>query len=193
MPPPHSQSPTISPDHATHPLPRRRWEDPNPIGKRVKFQCRSLDVLVQKISEYIETNQCVQACGVDKNMIGISSYALLEPQVTSKLCSPACYHECSNIVDLYFNLAAGECKIFSKLGEKKKKKILVNWLWNIYSWLFILTFLLLSTVGVFGIFFMTGGFCSYYNHQLVNLADAHAFIFSIRSVGLCLPNRTWLF
>jgi hypothetical protein len=85
---------------------------------RVKYQCRSSEVLVQKISEYIETDQCVQACGVDRNMIGISSDALLEPQVTSKLCSPACYHECSNIVDLYFNLAAGEGKNFSKLSEK---------------------------------------------------------------------------
>ncbi|KAE8099288.1 hypothetical protein FH972_017281 [Carpinus fangiana] len=74
----------------------------------VKYQCRSSEVLVQKISEYIETDQCVQACGVDRNMIGISSDALLEPQVTAKLCSPACYNECANIIDLYFNLAAGE-------------------------------------------------------------------------------------
>jgi hypothetical protein len=90
----------------------------------VKYQCRSSEVLVQKISEYIETDQCVQACGVDRNMIGISSDALLEPQVTAKLCSPACYNECTNIIDLYFNLAAGEGKNFSELSEKilKRKK-----------------------------------------------------------------------
>ena len=84
----------------------------------MKYQYRSSEVLVQKISKYIETDQCVQACGVDMNMIGISSNAFREPQVTSKLCSQAWYHECSNIVDLYFNLAAGEGKIFSKLSEK---------------------------------------------------------------------------
>jgi hypothetical protein len=97
----------------------------------VAYQCKSSEVLVHRISEYIETDQCVEACGVDRNMIGISSDALLEPQVTSKLCSPACYHECTNIVDLYFNLAAGEGKNFStkkvknietKPKKKKKKK-----------------------------------------------------------------------
>merc|ERR1711874_3667 len=87
---------------------------------RVAYQCRSSEVLVEKISEYIETDQCVQACGVDRNMIGISSDALLEPQFTAKLCSPACYHECPNIVDLYFNLAAGEGVFLPNLCESQR-------------------------------------------------------------------------
>ncbi|EEF34518.1 conserved hypothetical protein [Ricinus communis] len=60
------------------------------------------------MADYIESDECVKACGVDRNSVGISSDALLEPQFTAKLCSPACYQKCSNIVDLYFNLAAGE-------------------------------------------------------------------------------------
>jgi hypothetical protein len=74
----------------------------------VEYQCRTSEVLVQRMAEYIETDQCVHACGVDRNMVGISSDALLEPQFTAKLCSPACYQECPNVIDLYFNLAAGE-------------------------------------------------------------------------------------
>lgn len=68
-------------------------------------------MVVEKMADYIETDACVKACGVDRNSVGISSDALLEPQFTAKLCSPACYQNCPNIVDLYFNLAAGEGKI----------------------------------------------------------------------------------
>lgn len=74
----------------------------------VEYQCRTSEVLVQRMAEYIETDQCVQACGVDRNMVGISSDSLLEPQFTVSLCSPPCYQDCPNIVDLYSNLAAGE-------------------------------------------------------------------------------------
>ena len=65
---------------------------------------------MERMAEYIETDECVRACGVDRNSIGISSDSLLEPQFTAKLCAPACYQKCPNIVDLYFNLAAGEGK-----------------------------------------------------------------------------------
>jgi hypothetical protein len=74
----------------------------------VEYQCRTSEVVVEKMADYIETDACVKACGVDRNSVGISSDALLEPQFTAKLCSPACYQNCPNIVDLYFNLAAGE-------------------------------------------------------------------------------------
>ncbi|KAJ9180631.1 hypothetical protein P3X46_008847 [Hevea brasiliensis] len=75
---------------------------------KVEYQCRTSEVMVERMADYIETDECVKACGVDRNSVGISSDALLEPQFTSKLCSPACYQKCPNIVDLYFNLAAGE-------------------------------------------------------------------------------------
>ncbi|KAG2690728.1 hypothetical protein I3760_09G203500 [Carya illinoinensis] len=74
----------------------------------VEYQCRTSEVVVEGKSEYIETDQCVKACGVDRKAVGISSDALLEPQVTAKLCSPDCYQKCPNIIDLYSNLAAGE-------------------------------------------------------------------------------------
>ncbi|KDP24516.1 hypothetical protein JCGZ_25080 [Jatropha curcas] len=75
---------------------------------KVEYQCRTSEVIVETMADYIETDQCVKACGVDRNSVGISSDALLEPHFTAKLCSPPCYQKCPNIIDLYFNLAAGE-------------------------------------------------------------------------------------
>merc|ERR1712071_139071 len=86
----------------------------------VKYQCRTSEVMVARMSEYIENDRCVKACGVDRNSVGISSDALLEPTFTTKLCSPPCYQKCPNIVDLYFNLAAGEGVFLPDLCEKKR-------------------------------------------------------------------------
>ncbi|KAM3287779.1 hypothetical protein P3S67_021209 [Capsicum chacoense] len=74
----------------------------------VEYQCKTSEVVVGEMKEHIETKECVNACGVDRNSIGISSDSLFEPRLAAKLCSPACYQHCANIVDLYFNLAAEE-------------------------------------------------------------------------------------
>ncbi|CAI9759145.1 unnamed protein product [Fraxinus pennsylvanica] len=50
----------------------------------------------------------MNSCGVDRKSVGISSDAVLDSQFTAKLCSPQCYQNCPNIVDLYYNLALGE-------------------------------------------------------------------------------------
>lgn len=77
-------------------------------GKPAEYQCRTSEVVVERIKDHVETDRCVKACGVDRNSVGISSDALLEPQFAGKLCSPECHQNCPNIIDLYFNLAAGE-------------------------------------------------------------------------------------
>lgn len=79
-------------------------------GKPAEYQCRTSEVVVKRMKDHIETDQCVKACGVDRNSVGISSDSLLEPQFVGKLCSPECHLNCPNILDLYFNLAAGEGK-----------------------------------------------------------------------------------
>eukprot|EP01018_Ginkgo_biloba_P016565 Gb_38854 [translate_table: standard] len=58
--------------------------------------------------EWIESEECMEACGLERMSVGVSSDALLEPHFTDKLCSPQCQNNCPNIVDLYLNLAAGE-------------------------------------------------------------------------------------
>ncbi|KAK7294611.1 hypothetical protein RJT34_17500 [Clitoria ternatea] len=86
----------------------------------VEYQCSTSEVVVERMTDYIETDQCVEACGLERKSVGISSDALLEPQFTAKLCSPACYKKCPNIVDLYFNLAAGEGVFLPDLCEKRR-------------------------------------------------------------------------
>lgn len=75
---------------------------------KVGYQCRTSDVDVERLLNYIEKEECVKACGADRRAVGISSDSLMEPQFTAKLCSPNCFQNCPNIIDLYFNLAAGE-------------------------------------------------------------------------------------
>ncbi|KAJ8642429.1 hypothetical protein MRB53_019123 [Persea americana] len=84
---------------------------------KVGYQCRTSDVDVGRMSNYIEKEDCVKACGADRKAVGISSDSLMEPQFTAKLCSPNCFQNCPNIIDLYFNLAAGEGVFLPDLCE----------------------------------------------------------------------------
>jgi hypothetical protein len=66
------------------------------------------DVIAKNIHELIETEGCINACGVERMTVGISTDTLAERGFTNKLCAQRCYNKCPNIIDLYFNLAAGE-------------------------------------------------------------------------------------
>lgn len=81
------------------------------IGE-IEYQCKTSDVKVKRMSDYIENDQCVDSCGVERHTVGISSDSLLDSKFTSKICSASCYENCPNIVDLYFNLAAGEGTLY---------------------------------------------------------------------------------
>ncbi|KAL6520936.1 hypothetical protein OROGR_017505 [Orobanche gracilis] len=83
------------------------------------YTCKTSEVVVEGLSGHIETDDCVRSCGVDRRSVGISSDALLSPEFTAHLCSPACYQNCPNIVDLHFNLAAGEGFYLPALCEKQ--------------------------------------------------------------------------
>ncbi|XP_042509755.1 uncharacterized protein LOC122085404 isoform X1 [Macadamia integrifolia] len=72
------------------------------------YTCRTSEIEADHLKDWLETDQCIEACGLDRDSLGISSDSLLESRFTQKLCSPRCYDNCPNIVDLYFNLAAGE-------------------------------------------------------------------------------------
>ncbi|KAG6479664.1 uncharacterized protein LOC122020138 [Zingiber officinale] len=87
-----------------------------------EYQCRTSEVEVEReMKDWIETDECVGACGVSRGVVGISSDALLEPDFAGKLCSAACYQNCPNIVDLYFNLAAGEGVFLPELCKVQKE------------------------------------------------------------------------
>ncbi|XP_055832691.1 uncharacterized protein LOC129901513 [Solanum dulcamara] len=97
-----------------------------------RYQCKTSDVLVSNIgiTNLIESDECISACGVDRNSVGISSDSLFESTFTSKLCSQQCNQKCPNIVDLYYNLALGEgvylpafCKGRNLKGRREMSQI----------------------------------------------------------------------
>ncbi|XAR53597.1 hypothetical protein NMG60_11022211 [Bertholletia excelsa] len=85
------------------------------------YTCRTSEIAADQLNDWVETDSCVEACGLERTALGISSDSLLEPQFTQKLCSPQCFHGCPNIIDLYFNLAAGEGVFLPKLCEARGK------------------------------------------------------------------------
>ncbi|KAJ0602332.1 hypothetical protein HanRHA438_Chr03g0138521 [Helianthus annuus] len=74
----------------------------------MEYQCNSSEIFVKDMNEWIENDECLNACGVHRKTVGISSDSLLEPYFLARLCSDLCYKNCPNIVDLYHNLAIGE-------------------------------------------------------------------------------------
>ncbi|KAG0467624.1 hypothetical protein HPP92_019204 [Vanilla planifolia] len=95
-------------------------ESYRPAGGETAYQCRVSDVSVERMVDLVETDECVAACGADRGSVGISSDALLDPHFTEKLCSPQCYENCPNLIDLYYNLAAGEGIVLSHLCEARR-------------------------------------------------------------------------
>ncbi|XP_047957467.1 uncharacterized protein LOC125203203 [Salvia hispanica] len=92
-------------------------------GKRCVLEnhtCKTSEMVVERMSGYLETDDCVKACGVNRRFVGISSDAFFVPDFAARLCSDSCYQNCPNIVDLYFNLAAGEGVFLPSLCEKHK-------------------------------------------------------------------------
>ncbi|XP_062152754.1 uncharacterized protein LOC133861069 [Alnus glutinosa] len=87
------------------------------------YTCRTSEIVADKLKDLVETDQCIKACGLDRKTLGISSDSLLESLFTQKLCSPQCYQGCPNIVDLYFNLAAGEGVFLPKLCEAQEANL----------------------------------------------------------------------
>ncbi|KAL7612857.1 hypothetical protein Lser_V15G09412 [Lactuca serriola] len=72
------------------------------------FVCSTSQIDTNKLASWIETDECLDACGLNRNILGISSDSLLESRFMQKLCSTQCHNGCPNIVDLYNNLAVGE-------------------------------------------------------------------------------------
>ncbi|XP_073145458.1 uncharacterized protein [Henckelia pumila] len=89
-----------------------------------KYTCKTSQVLADKLSGYIENDQCVASCGLGRESVGISSDAFLKPGFAASLCSPECYENCPNIVDLYYNLAAGEGVLLPELCSKQRRSSL---------------------------------------------------------------------
>ncbi|KAJ7969946.1 PAR1 protein [Quillaja saponaria] len=84
------------------------------------YTCKTSEIEADKLNDYVETEQCIQACGLERKSLGISSDSLLESAFRQKLCSTQCYKSCPNVIDLFFNLAAGEGVFLPKLCEAQE-------------------------------------------------------------------------
>ncbi|CAJ1952782.1 unnamed protein product [Sphenostylis stenocarpa] len=98
------------------------------LEKRVKrsgeeaYTCRTSEIETETQTGHIETDECIKGCGLNRKSFGISSDSLLESGFTQNLCSPHCYETCPNIVDLFFNLAAGEGVFLPKLCASQGRR-----------------------------------------------------------------------
>ncbi|XP_052186751.1 uncharacterized protein LOC127797688 isoform X2 [Diospyros lotus] len=87
------------------------------------YECRTSEIDAGgKLKDWVESQQCVDDCGLERTVLGISSDSLLEADFRQKLCSPQCYGGCPNIVDLYFSLAAAEGIFLPKYCEEQGGK-----------------------------------------------------------------------
>ncbi|KAM0044929.1 hypothetical protein Hdeb2414_s0010g00358881 [Helianthus debilis subsp. tardiflorus] len=85
------------------------------------YQCDTSEIIVKDMNEWIESDECLNACGLHRKTVGISSDSLLEPHFLARLCSDSCYKNCPDIVDLYHNLAIGEGVFLANLCEVSSK------------------------------------------------------------------------
>ncbi|KAL8210874.1 hypothetical protein R6Q57_005311 [Mikania cordata] len=90
-----------------------------------KYVCSISQIDADQVTNWIESDKCVDACGLDRSVLGISSDSLLDSRFVQKLCSVQCYNGCPNIVDLYFSLAVGEGVYLPSLcrteGDNKRR------------------------------------------------------------------------
>ncbi|XP_073012385.1 uncharacterized protein [Typha latifolia] len=92
-------------------------------GLQEVLVCQTSRIEAEGIKNYIESDVCIKACQLNRYAVGISTDSLLDAKFIRKLCSMECYNSCPNIVDLYFNLAAGEGVYLPNLCENNKKKV----------------------------------------------------------------------
>ena len=61
-----------------------------------------------EFKEWVETDDCVNLCGLERMSVGLSSDVVVEEATMASLCSASCQDNCPNVIDLYSKLAAGE-------------------------------------------------------------------------------------
>jgi len=64
----------------------------------------------------------MNACGVERMAVGMSTDALVDGRSTRKLCSPNYYKKCPSTLELYFNLTAREGIYLPHLCEAHRSR-----------------------------------------------------------------------
>ena len=74
-------------------------------------------IMAEKQEEWIESDECVKSCGLERMSVGLSTDLLVDSLFTDMFCSSECINNCPNLIDLYISLAAGEGSISCHTGE----------------------------------------------------------------------------
>ncbi|XP_002993113.2 uncharacterized protein LOC9652438 [Selaginella moellendorffii] len=77
-------------------------------SKIVVYQCQTSPVLAERSEAWIETDECLAACGLERMSVGISTDGIIRKEFLSRWCSSQCQANCPNVVDLFTKLASGE-------------------------------------------------------------------------------------
>ncbi|KAH0731651.1 hypothetical protein KY289_002839 [Solanum tuberosum] len=90
----------------------------------IEVECQTSEAFASNkmLQEYIESDECVGACGVDRQSLGLSSDALVDSKFIAKLCSHHCYNNCPNIIDLYSTVASAEGLSLQKMCASQKTR-----------------------------------------------------------------------
>ncbi|KAI5065981.1 hypothetical protein GOP47_0018605 [Adiantum capillus-veneris] len=73
-----------------------------------EYKCETSSIVAERPTELIESDSCINSCGLQRVSVGFSTDTLLENEFVRKLCLSGCRSNCPNINDLYTKLAAGE-------------------------------------------------------------------------------------
>ncbi|KAL3680211.1 hypothetical protein R1sor_023167 [Riccia sorocarpa] len=92
-----------------------------PNGK-TSAECQTSIIMAERPLEWIETDNCIKSCGLERNSYGLSTDAFMERGFRAKLCSSECQNNCPNVVDLYLKLAAGEGLYLPHICLSQKSK-----------------------------------------------------------------------
>ena len=65
-------------------------------------------IMAEKQEEWIESDECIKSCGLERMSVGLSTDLLMDSRFAELLCSSECLNNCPNLIDLYISLAAGE-------------------------------------------------------------------------------------
>ncbi|KAI5082230.1 hypothetical protein GOP47_0001973 [Adiantum capillus-veneris] len=88
-----------------------------------QYKCQTSIIMAERPMEWIESEDCIRTCGLQRLSVGLSTDALLEREFTKRLCFSQCRSKCPNINDLYTKLAAEDGIYLPSLCDSLKPRV----------------------------------------------------------------------
>ncbi|XP_059065714.1 uncharacterized protein LOC131857331 [Cryptomeria japonica] len=86
----------------------------------IDLKCQTSKIMADTDTKpWIESEECINSCGLHKITVGLSTDALDDKKTLKKICSSFCQRSCTNIFHLFTNLAAEEGTDLQRLCKSK--------------------------------------------------------------------------